>query len=71
MNIRFIQRASLKFRESVISEGFTLGTFTDSEEEAGRANDAMSPYILRKAKVELGSHHISDCGKNLNFGWGP
>ena len=48
-----------------------MGTFTDSEEEAGRANDAMSPYILRKAKVELGSHHISDCGKNLNFGWGP
>lgn len=71
MNIRFIQRAGLKIREPIIWEGFTLGTLTDSEEEARRANDAVSPYILRKAKVEPGSHRISDCAKNLNFGWGP
>lgn len=58
----------MKFREPSIWEGFTLGTFSDSEEENGRANDAMSPYILRKAKVDPRSHHISDCGKNLDFG---
>lgn len=71
MNIRFIQRAGMKCREPSIWEGFTSGTFSDSEEKAGRANDAMSPYILRKAKAEPRSHHISDCRKNLNFGWGP